>query len=316
MTPRTSDTHHEPVLVDEVVRLLVTNPGGAIIDLTAGSGGHLRAMAGAMDPGGRLYGVDRDAQAVGRTAENLKGCPQLKKVVHAAYGDLAAVVGDLEDKEFDGIFVDLGLSSNQLDDAGRGFSFRLDGPLDMRFDPESTKRNAADLVNSLSAKQLTEILRDFGEEKRAARIAEAIVRERQENMILTTAALAKIITGVTSPQYVTKTLSRCFQGLRLAVNGELDQLKALLPIMLSYLKVGGRVGIIAYHSLEDRLVKRYFQREAKDCLCPPGLPACVCNHKAQLKIITRRVVKVDERERRANPRSRSARLRVAERLPS
>ncbi len=298
----------------KVVQLLVTAADGAYIDLTTGSGGHLRVAAEALEPSARLYGIDKDPQAVARARTNLTDCPQLKQIMQASYGDLVAVAGRLEDRAFDGILLDLGLSSVQLDDAGRGFSFRYDGPLDMRYDPQSGERSAADLVNTLDVGELAETIRDFGEEKLAVRLARAIVRERQERMIRTTFDLARIVTATIPPPHRTKSLARVFQAFRIAVNRELDELTGVLPGALSLLKVGGRLAVISYHSLEDRIVKRFYQREAKGCICPPRYPVCVCGRVPQIKILTRRVVVSDASERESNPRSRSARLRVAEKI--
>ncbi|MCK4462049.1 MAG: 16S rRNA (cytosine(1402)-N(4))-methyltransferase RsmH [candidate division Zixibacteria bacterium] len=315
MIPDANESSHLPVLVVEVVAMLVTNPDGAYLDLTAGAGGHMKALASKLGKAARLYGLDRDPLAVVRTKRNLGDCRQVRDVVHAAYGDLKTVVGQFEDKKFDGILLDLGLSSDQLADAERGFSFSLEGPLDMRFDPESGGPTAAELLNSLSKKDLTAIFRDFGEEKQAARIAAAIVRERQQRMFTASADLTTIVSQLAPPNYRTKALARCFQALRIAVNDELAQLSKLLPIALDFLNTGGRMAVIAYHSLEDRIVKRFFQQAAKGCTCPPRFPVCVCGRVPQMQIITRKPIMPAAEEIASNPRSRSARLRVAERLP-
>jgi len=314
MTGNRNDADHQPVLVRGVVRLLATATDGAYIDLTAGFGGHLKAMAKVLGPAARLYGVDRDPQAVARLHESLGDSPRFRKVWQASFGNLLAQVGQLEDKVFDGVFLDLGISSGQLDSAERGFSFRFDGPLDMRFDQHSGERSAADLINSADEKQLIEIIRGFGEEKSATKLAEAIVRERQTNTIRTTYDLARVVTATVTPARRIKALARVFQAFRIAVNRELDELTRVLPAALTLLKGTGRLAVISYHSLEDRIVKRFFQREAKVCLCPPHLPICVCNHTRQLRIITRRVVVPSDDEKASNPRSRSARLRVAQKI--
>jgi 16S rRNA (cytosine1402-N4)-methyltransferase len=238
----------------------------------------------------------------------------LRAVVQTAFADIATAAEDFADKEFDGILIDLGVSSYQLDEPSRGISFRFDGPLDMRFDP-GAGQPASELVNRLEEKRLREIIAEYGEERQAARIARAIVRERQRRMILTTSQLRDIILAEVAPPHQTKSLARVFQALRIAVNEELEQLSRVLPVALSLLKYGGRLAVIAYHSLEDRIVKRFFQREARGaCVCPPELPQCVCGAKPRLKLITRRPVVPDEAEIEQNPRARSARLRVAERL--
>lgn len=303
-----------PVMAGEVVKLLITDPEGAYLDLTVGLGGHLKALAEALGPKARLYGLDKDPAAVEQATRNLAGCRQVKKVVRACYGDIDTVVDRIEDKTFDGILLDLGLSSPQLDDAQRGFSFRLNGPLDMRFDPQSQERTAADLINSLSEQKLAETIRFFGEERFAPQLAKAIVRERQKTVIQKTGQLARIVTETVRPPYQTKSLARVFQAFRIAVNRELDELQAVLPKAFALLKVGGRLAVISYHSLEDRIVKRFFQKEAKGCICPPELPECICNRSPRARIITKKALTPQKREKEQNPRSRSAKLRVAEKI--
>ncbi len=312
MANKKTKPHHLPVMAGEVVKLLVTDREGAYFDLTAGLGGHLKALSEALGPNARLYGLDKDPAAVELTTMNLADCSQVKRIVRASFGDLDAVMDRVGENAMDGILLDLGLSSYQLDEPGRGFSFRQEGPLDMRFDPQSQSRTAAELVNSLSEERLVEIIRSFGEERRARRIARVIVRERGKKMIQTTTELADIVTGVVPPPHQTKALARVFQAFRIAVNGELDQLEAVLPQALSRLKVGGRMAVISYHSLEDRLVKRFFQKEAKGCVCPPRLPQCVCGVTPRVRILTRKVITPQPQEKDRNPRARSAKLRVAE----
>lgn len=316
MIPDASASSHQPVLVAEVVELLIGDPEGAYIDLTAGGGGHMKALAESLGSVARLYGLDKDPEAVERARRNLADCGQVKQIVHAAYGDLKTVAGRIGETSYDGILLDLGLSSDQLADAERGFSFSLDGPLDMRFDPGSGRPSAAELLNSLSKNELTAVLRDFGEVKQAARLAGAIVRERQDRMLTTTQDLAAIVKVHAPPPYRTKLLARVFQALRIRVNDELAQLTALLPDTLDCLNPGGRLAIISYHSLEDRIVKRFFQNAATGCICPPKLPVCACGKKPQVEILTRRSVTPSDEEKARNPRSRSARLRVARRLGS
>ncbi|MDH3889713.1 MAG: 16S rRNA (cytosine(1402)-N(4))-methyltransferase RsmH [candidate division Zixibacteria bacterium] len=304
------------MLVAEVVELLIGDPEGAYIDLTAGGGGHMKALAKGLGRVARLYGLDKDPEAVKRARQHLADCGQVKQVVHAAYGDLKTVAGRIGETSYDGILIDLGLSSDQLADAKRGFSFSIDGPLDMRFDPGSGRPTAAELINSLSKNELTAILRDFGEVKQAARLAGAIVRERQKRMLTTTRDLAAVVKDHSPPPHRIKLSARVFQSLRIAVNAELAELTQVLPDTLSCLKPGGRLAVISYHSLEDRMVKRFFQEAATGCICPPKLPVCACDKKPQVDIITRRSVTPSENEKAANPRSRSARLRVAQRLAS
>ena len=308
------DGHHQPVLVERVTELLITDTRGAYLDLTAGGGGHLRALAELLDEDARLYGTDIDPEAVNRTKRALGGIRQDHRVLQTAFADIAEAIGDLPDTTFDGILLDLGISSDQLDAPERGISFRLDGPLDMRLNRDSGD-TAAELVNNCDEHRLREILAEFGEERRAAGIAGAIVRERQRGMILTTTQLRDIVISVSRPPHQNKTLARVFQALRIAVNRELDQLSRVLPVALSLLKPGGRLAVIAYHSLEDRRVKRFFGQQASGiCTCPPGLPTCVCGATPNLALVTRKPVVPSQEEINRNPRSRSARLRVAEKV--
>jgi 16S rRNA (cytosine1402-N4)-methyltransferase len=307
--------YHQPVLVDRVVELMVTDPQGAYLDLTAGGGGHLMALAGRLGSAARLYGTDADPAAIERTTRVLEGVGQFRKLIRTRFGDIANAVNSFDDREFDGILLDLGISSYQLDDPDRGISFRLDGPLDMRLDP-TRGVPASHLINTLSEQELKGIIGQFGEERKAGHIARAIVRERQRSMILTTAQLRDIVVDVVAEPHRNKSLARVFQAFRIAVNRELDELKAVLPQACDLLKSGGRLVVISYHSLEDRLVKRFMQTQAKgDCLCPPGLPVCVCGARPTLSVVTRHAVMPDDEEIARNPRARSARLRVAERLP-
>ena len=301
-------------MAEQVAGLLITNVKGAYLDLTAGGGGHLLALAAHLDPSARIYGADVDPAAVDRTRRALQASAQFQNAIHTAFADIGEAVRGLKDDRFDGILLDLGISSDQLDDAARGISFRLDGPLDMRFDPSSGP-SAGELVATLEESELRRILKEYGEERQAAGIAGAIVRERQRGMILTTAQLRNIVLSVVRPPHQTKALARVFQALRIAVNRELDQLSRVLPVALSLLKPGGRLAAISYHSLEDRIVKRFFQEQVRGvCTCPPQLPQCVCGAAPTMRSITRRPVTPSDLEIETNPRARSARLRVAEKL--
>ena len=309
-----SERSHVPVLVDEVVRLLATRPNGAYLDLTVGGGGHLRALSGRLDSQARLYGIDRDPEAAATARISLAELPQRVTIVNASYAEAEAVAADLGDALFDGILLDLGLSSLQLDDPDRGFTYRFDGPLDMRFDPQSGDPTAADLINSLEEKELVHLLRTYGEESRARRLAEAIVRERRARMVVTTRQLADIVERIVPHRDLNKSLARVFQAFRIAVNRELETLEAALPRLIELLTAGGRLAVISYHSLEDRLGKRLFQFEAKGCICPPESPVCICGHTPRLRAVTRRPVVPTAVEIANNSRARSAKLRVAERL--
>ncbi|MBK7143137.1 MAG: 16S rRNA (cytosine(1402)-N(4))-methyltransferase RsmH [bacterium] len=314
MTANEPDGYHQPVLADVVVSLLITDREGAYLDLTAGGGGHLKRLAGALGAHARLYGIDRDPEAIRRATDELSHFKQSHQIIQASFGDLAEVAKQFSDSAFAGILLDLGVSSRQIDDPGRGFSFRQEGPLDMRMDP-SSETTAAELIQQSSERQLTEMLRSYGEEKQAARVARAIVKERQREMIRTTTQLASVVSSVIHPPHQVKSIARVFQALRIAVNGELEQLEAVLPAAYSLLAPGGRMAVISYHSLEDRLVKRFLQQKANPpCVCPPRLPICQCDRTPTMKLITRKPIEPDEAEIASNSRARSAKLRVGERL--
>lgn len=301
-------------MVDEVVGNIITDPRGAYLDLTVGAGGHLRAIGAALTEDARLYGVDRDPEAIAKTRENLSGVRQAMTLACGSYSSVDAITEQFADKAFDGILLDLGISSLQLDDSRRGFSFRFDGPLDMRFDVEATDLTAADLIATASEKRLTEIIREFGEEKAAGRLAGAIVRERQKKMILTTMQLADVVRSVVKAPHQNKSLARVFQAFRIFVNQELEHLDQVLPKTVNLLRTGGRLVVISYHSLEDRRVKRFFQQQAKGCVCPDVFPVCRCGQLPTVKIITRKSLTPHPDELESNPRARSARIRVAERI--
>lgn len=313
MSDRPIDLRHVPVMAEEVCRYLVSDPEGCFLDATAGLGGHLRALAEATGDRARLYGIDIDGETVAQAREATRAFPRIRQIEEGSYRDVEAVVDKLEERAFDGILLDLGLSSKQLDDPERGFSFQHDGPLDMRFSRDRTTPSAADVVNTADVTRLTEIIRRYGEERQAARLAREIVRERQKQMIETTGTLRDIVMRVVPPPHQTKTLARVFQALRIAVNDELGQITEALPKLVSHLTVGGRLAVIAYHSLEDRLVKRYFQNESQTVRRNPDSPLPDETIEPLLHLITRKPVYPSETEMAANSRARSARMRVAER---
>ena len=315
MNNQESEAQHLPVMAEQVVERLVTNTRGAYLDLTAGSGGHLKALAQKLESAACLHGVDIDPAAIDRARKFLAGIDQNLKLVQSDFARPADLSGQWSEEKFDGILLDLGMSSPQVDDPERGISFKYDGPLDMRFDPEG-RVTAEELVNSLSQKELTRIIFKYGEERRAARIATAIVKERQRGHISSTFRLKETVLTAVSPSHRKKALARVFQAFRIAVNNELEKIKSVLPTAVSLLKPGGRLAVISYHSLEDRIVKQFFKSLSGNvCTCPPELPICVCGKVATLKLLTRRVVVPAEDEIESNPRSRSARLRVVEKLP-
>lgn len=300
---------HTPVLLDEVVTGLAVRDSAYFIDGTLGDGGHAEAI---LDAGGSVLGIDRDPSAIAFATARLAPYGSRFTAVNATFADLADVVRAAAIPHVDGILLDLGLSSRQLENSGRGFSFSRDEPLDMRFDP-AHDISAKTIVNSLSESDLADLLRSYGEEPLAKRIARAIVRHRP---LATTTQLVDAILSATGkrPQTKTHPTTRTFQALRIHVNDELDALQTGLTQALDTLAPGGRIAVISYHSLEDRLVKNTLRTESTECLCPPRLPICVCGHHATLKILARKAIQATQNERENNPRSRSARLRLAERI--
>jgi 16S rRNA (cytosine1402-N4)-methyltransferase len=304
---------HRPVLADEAVNLLLTRPDGIYVDLTCGGGGHLRLLAERLQPSAVILGIDRDPEALIAARENLKSLSLKIELKNSTFGRLDELLAMASIKEVDGILIDLGLSSHQIDTAGRGFSFMKDGPLDMRMDSVANL-TAAGVVNEYSEARLAMIFREYGEERRAARLARAINEARAKQKIMTTLQLVAILKPHLSPRDMNASLARLFQALRIEVNRELEELETVLPKMLRALRSGGRAVVISYHSLEDRRVKRFFAQESRDCLCPPRIPVCVCGHKATVRLLTRKAVKPSSEEIGVNRRAQSARLRAVEKL--
>ncbi len=306
---------HEPVLLDAVRTALRPRPGGRYVDATVGLGGHAAALLAASAPDGQLLGLDVDPQALAVARERLAPFGPRVHLRHGSYTHLADYVRALGwHGQVDGIVVDLGVSSLQLDSPERGFSFRHDAPLDMRFDSTREGPTAADLVNTLPEDELADLLWRYGEERRARAVARAIVRNRP---ITTTGQLAQVVASATrSGKPGMHPATRTFQALRIAVNRELENLERLLPQALEVLAPGGRLAVIAFHSLEDRIVKHFLRRESRDCLCPPEQLVCTCGHRAQVRLVRPFPWRPEADEVSRNPRARSARLRVAEKLPS
>jgi 16S rRNA (cytosine1402-N4)-methyltransferase len=299
------------VFYDAVLAKLALGPGDHVIDGTLGGAGHALGLLQAIAPDGRLLGLDRDPEAVARAQERLALLSERAILVQSSFRELKAVARKHYFPPADGVLLDLGVSSFQLASPERGFSFVKEGPLDMRFDPLQGP-SAADLVNRLPVEELAEILYRFGEERQSRRIARAIVAARP---FQTTRRLAEVIAGTVGRRGGRiHPATKSFQALRIAVNDELGALEDALPQAIELLRPGGRLAVISFHSLEDRLVKRFFRRQSQDCICPPELPVCTCQHRATLRIITRRPVQPDEAEITQNRRARSARLRVAEKL--
>ncbi len=308
----TPSLFHKPVLLEEVLDGMAVVPGGVYVDCTAGGGGHTEGILERSLPGGRALAIDADASAINAARSRLDRFGTRLTAVHGSYADVSDIMEGSGLGKADGILFDLGLSSLQLEASSRGFSFRREEPLDMRFNPDGGGPTAADLVNGLSHTELAQLLRKYGEEPRAAAIARAIVRRRPFS---SAAQLARAITAVAGPSKRGRhPATRSFQALRVATNNELENLKQGLEQSMGLLKTGGRLAIISYHSLEDRIVKEAFRRESQDCVCPVEVPQCVCGHTAQLKLITRKVITPSVEERAGNPRGRSARMRVAEHL--
>jgi 16S rRNA (cytosine1402-N4)-methyltransferase len=309
---------HLPVLAEEVLEMLAPASGSLQIDATLGGGGHTERILEATNPDGRLLGLDADGAAIARVHGRLRTRFGERLVLRQAdFRDLASVAPEAGFGAVDGCLFDLGLSSFQLADTGRGFGFRAGGPLDMRFD---TARGipAAELLATLDAGELTALFRRYGEEPRAGRIARAIVDARSTAPVATAEELAALIERVVPPNprqpRRTHPATRVFQALRIAVNEELESLEAGLAAAMDLLRPGGRLVVLSYHSLEDRIVKRFFAAERRGCVCPPEVPVCVCGRSPRLRLVTRRSITPSAEEVERNPRSRSARLRAAERL--
>ena len=298
--------NHIPVLFQETVDSLNIKPDGIYVDGTVGGAGHSREIASRLTSG-RLIAFDQDPEAVAVASGRLEGLSAT--VVHSNFKNMKSVLMEMGIEAVDGILLDLGVSSHQLDTAERGFSFHKDAPLDMRMSGEGT--TAADLVNSLSAEELSNIFFRFGEEKFSRRIAERIVNVRADKPITTTTALAELIASAVpaAARRDGHPARRCFQALRIAVNGELDILSGALDDAFSLLKCGGGLSVISFHSLEVRIVKQSFREYCTGCICPPDIPVCVCGRKPQGKLLTRKPIEASSEELKENPRSRSAKLR-------
>ena len=303
---------HIPVLFQAVLSGLRVKPGGEYVDATIGGGGHAAGILAASSPDGRLLGLDRDPAAVEIARDRLTSYAGRVTFVHSSFALLKDVAQARDFEPVDGVLFDLGLSSLQLSDSVRGFAFKADGPLDMRFDPTAGGPTAAELVNYLSLENLKELLYRYGEEGRAHRVVEAILAARPLHTTQQLAAVVRAAVGVSHRERI-HPATRTFQALRIAVNDELDALEAALPQAVEILAPGGRLVVIGFHSLEDRLVKRFMRRESRDCICSSEMPVCTCEHRATLHLVGRKPIRPTEAEVNANPRARSARLRVAER---
>jgi 16S rRNA (cytosine1402-N4)-methyltransferase len=302
---------HVPVLVDEVITALQPRRGGHFVDCTVGLGGHAAAILEGISPSGRLLGIDADPEAIKISKDKLSDYGEAVTLVNDNFINLEAICKRYRLHPVDGILFDLGVSSLQLDTAERGFSFHLDAHLDMRFNPEQGLA-ASDIVNRFSEQELAKLIERYGEERHSRRIARYIVQNRP---IATTTELAQLVEqALAGKRARIHPATRTFMALRIAVNSELQNLELALKQTLNLLRPGGRLAVISYHSLEDRIVKQFMRDAASSCLCPPGTVICRCGHVPTLKLVSRKVIKPTSLETESNPRSRSARLRIAERL--
>ncbi len=310
---------HTPVLLEEVVTLLDPQPGFRILDGTVGAGGHAEALLVHAHGKAELTGLDRDAQALAVAQERLATFGDKVRLIHASFADVDRVFeGQGIEPKVNTMLLDLGVSSLELERSGRGFSFlRENEPLDMRFDPEASGPTAASILNSADLEHMADIFRRYGEERHARALAHAVIRRRKEHPFQTVRDLVMLVMQ-RAARHGTRgrerlhPATRIFQALRIAVNDELGALERGLPKLIALLVPGGRLAVISFHSLEDRIVKNFFRREATDCLCPPSFPVCRCGHIAQLHLLTKHVVTPSKEEQEQNPRSRSAKLRVIE----
>ncbi len=317
----TSEYRHIPVLLPECMQALKLSAGKRYVDATLGGAGHSLEAAKLIGPEGHLIGIDQDEVARKAATERLNALPNEVRpqvsVLAGNFGDLDSLLVSAQVPNIDAILFDIGVSSVQIDTPSRGFSFKETGPLDMRMDSSNSTLTAAEIVNTYNAADLTRIIRNYSDEKWASRIAEFIVEARKTAPLETSEQLVEVIKAAV-PASARRAgghpAKRTFQALRIEVNGELDVLKSGLESAVRWLAPGGRIAVISYHSLEDRIVKDFFREYSKGCTCPPDLPVCVCGNKPILKVVTRKPVLPSQEEIQRNPRSRSAKLRVAERL--
>ena len=307
---------HKPVLLNECIENLNIKPSGVYIDGTLGGAGHSSEIAKLLDESGTLIGIDRDIEAINVSRERLLGFKPTVHLVNDNYKNIKDVLRNLEIDKVDGILLDLGVSSYQLDNPDRGFSYRYDAPLDMRMSTNDTL-TAKDVVNQYTKDELIRIFRDYGEEKWAVRVAEFIVDKRREKPISTTFELVDIIKAAIPAGARAEgghPAKRIFQAIRIEVNGEIESLRNAIIDAIDSLKTGGRICVISFHSLEDRIIKEVFNEMAKGCTCPPDFPKCVCNNKKIVNILSKKPIISTEDELNENLRAHSAKLRVAEKL--
>ena len=305
---------HIPVLPEETIEGLNITPDGIYVDGTAGGGGHSALIAGRLSEKGRLIAIDQDDEAIAAAGQRLKEYGDRVTIIRDNFRNIKKIMDDLGIDEVNGILLDIGVSSHQLDDADRGFSYMKDGPLDMRMDKTSSTK-AADIVNNSTESTLYRIIKDYGEERYAGSIAKAIVRERGSGEIRTTSKLCEIIEKAVPARARHaggNPAMRTFQALRIEVNHELDVLSDSLDVMIDLLSSGGRIAVISFHSLEDRIVKENFRKNENPCTCPPDFPVCVCGKQSRGRCINKKAITAGEKELKENPRAHSAKLRIFE----
>ncbi|MBI5077675.1 16S rRNA (cytosine(1402)-N(4))-methyltransferase RsmH [Candidatus Falkowbacteria bacterium] len=308
-------TTHEPVLVKEVINCLNPKANQNFIDCTVGGGGHAEAILNLTGPAGKLLGLDWDGAAIARASERLRPFGGRAELARASYTQLKQIVYDKKFLPISGVLLDLGLSSDQLKDSGRGFSFQVNEPLDMRYCPEENDVTAARILNEWPEEKLIEILKNNADERQAKKIARAIADYRQKKRFATTLELVSLIMRIAAPRKgkihpATKT----FQALRMTINNEIENISSVLKDIVEILPSTGRIAVITFHSVEDRLVKEFFKQESSGCLCPPEIPVCRCQHQKKIKIINKKAIAPTAAEIERNFRSRSAKLRAAEKL--
>jgi 16S rRNA (cytosine1402-N4)-methyltransferase len=309
-----SDDYHIPVMLAESIDALVVDPAGTYVDGTLGGGGHTAEILDRVRGRGRVLAFDADPGAIEWNRRRFEGVGDEELLIRQAYFSEACEILRKEDVEISGVLLDLGVSSRQLDSDQIGLSYRTEMPLDMRFDPQASRRSAREIVMEEDAGEIATLLRKYGEEPAAWKIAQAIVQTRRSRSIATTSDLREVIEAIIPQPFLTKTLSRVFQALRIVVNDELGELETALREYTGLLKEGGRFVVLTYHSLEDRIVKDHFREEMKKCICPPEVPVCRCGKRQRLNVITRKPMLPSDEEIARNPRARSAKLRVAERV--
>ncbi len=317
----TSEYRHIPVLLSECMMHLKLDQGDRYVDATLGGAGHALAAARLIGRTGHLIGIDQDEVALSAAHERLEGLPREVRpeldILYGNFGELNALLVQAEVPSIDAILFDLGVSSVQIDTPSRGFSFKESGPLDMRMDPSNQTLTAAEIINTYNAADLARVIQRYSDERWASRIAEFVVKMRQESPITKSEQLVEVIKAAipaSARRNGGHPAKRTFQALRIEVNGELNVLKRGLEAAIAWLAPGGRIAVMSYHSLEDRIVKDLFKQYSTGCTCPPELPVCVCGNKPILKVVTRKPIVPSKEEVEKNPRARSAKLRVAERL--